>query len=187
MSNTAVFGISVKDYAAQRGKTVQAVYQQMKRKENAAQLEGHIQTHRVGNKNVKYLDDTAVFILDQASGSAPLTIIEEGLKDSLALAEKEKKQWEAQAFKLQGQVELLKEMLNEKDKALRLLDEPKQRIEAQEAQIRDLSAERDELGQKVAQAEKTSQKLSEELETLVNGSFWERRKLRRKLKQKNKE
>lgn len=163
MSNEAVSGVSVKEYAAQRGKTIQAVYQQMKRKENAAALKGHVLLQRVGNKNVKYLDEEAVAILDRSSNSAPLVILEEGLKDSLALAQQETKQWEAQAFKLQGQVELLKEMLEQRDEALRLLDEPQRRIEGLEAQNGILSAERDEWKGKATQFENEAQKASNEL------------------------
>lgn len=171
MSNTAVFGISVKDYAAQRGKTVQAVYQQMKRKENAAQLEGHVQTQRVGNKNVKYLDDEAIAILDKSSHAAPLVVVEEGLRSEL---EEAKAQIEALKFALakeQGKYEAILQQLDKKEAQLEEKDEQLRLLAAPEAQIRDLSAERDELGQKAAQAEKTSQELSDEL-TAIKRTLW---------------
>lgn len=181
MSNINGLEISVKEYAAQRGKTVQAVYQQMKRKENAAALEGHVTLRTVGNKHVKYLDEVAVSVLDSASSSAPLTIIEDGLKESLVAAEQEKKQWEAQAFKLQGQVELLQGMLAEKEQRLRLLDGVQGRIDALEAQNGDLRAELDQEKVKAAKAEETAQKALQELESernrpLTFREWWQRRK-----------
>lgn len=122
MSNNNGFELSVKNYAEQRGKTVQAVYQQMKRKENAKALEGHIKIYRVGNKDVKYLDETAIEILDRASSSAPLTVIEDGLKEELQEAKVEIELLKYQLAKEEGKVELLQKQLEEKNKELKESD-----------------------------------------------------------------
>lgn len=162
MSNGAVFGTSIKDYAEQRGKTVQAVYQQMKRKENAAALEGHVLTHRVGNKDVKYLDDEAVAILDKSSQSAPLTMVGEEIKQELAKANETIDQLKAAAFLKQGEVNALKEQLAEKEDKLLTLAEPGAQIDTLKAQVNDLRGERDELKGKVADAEDRTLKANSE-------------------------
>lgn len=65
--------ISIKDFAAERGKSQQAVYQQMKRKRNAEQLEGHV--HIING--IRYLDDEAVVILDSAREDSPAVVMTE--------------------------------------------------------------------------------------------------------------
>ena len=46
--------ISIKDYAKSRNRTVQGVYQQISRKNNAELLKEHIITKEVGNRKVKF-------------------------------------------------------------------------------------------------------------------------------------
>jgi len=72
--------LTIKDYAKQRNKSVQAVYKQIKAKENAPLLDGHILIKKIGNKNTKVLDDVAVAVLDEASRQAPV-IVEQANKD----------------------------------------------------------------------------------------------------------
>ena len=156
MSYTNEFCVSVKDYAEQRGKTVQAVYQQMKRKENSQQLDGHVFTKRVGNRDVKFLDEEAVLILDKASNSAPLMMLQDDLKSDLEDARKEAESWKAQALMLQGKIDLLKEQLNEKDDKLFQLAAPEEHIKA-------LEAEKSRLSDDVAQRDKTIAKCEDAL------------------------
>lgn len=73
--------ITVKEYAERKGKSVQAVYKQMRAKENAALLENHIFLQKVGNKTAKVLDDEAVRILDEASRKIPTVIVQDGKDD----------------------------------------------------------------------------------------------------------
>ncbi|SUN83209.1 Uncharacterised protein [Faecalicoccus pleomorphus] len=54
--------ISIKQYAEERGKSIQAVHQQRKRKKYKARLEGHV----IEKDGVYYLDKEAVKILDSA-------------------------------------------------------------------------------------------------------------------------
>lgn len=144
MSDTKGFEVSVKEYAEQRGKTVQAVYQQMKRKENAEALDGHILLRQVGNKKVKYLDDVAIGILDAASNSAPLTIVGAELKEELAVANDTIRKLELSIAQAKGANDNLKELLREKDQQLLGLAEPQSKIDALTAQNGDLRVERDE-------------------------------------------
>lgn len=190
MSNSKEFGTSIKDYAEQRGKTVQAVYQQMKRQENARALNGHIFTHKVGNKDVKFLDEEAIRILDEGSGSTPNIMLKDGLKEQLELKEQERKKWEAQAYKLQGKIELLREMLAEKDSELHRLEEPKRQIDDLKAQNADLSAENERIDKETKEAIEKAQEAvntlsgiyekekeySEALEKWTNLSWLKRRR-----------
>lgn len=57
-----LFVISIKQYAEERGKSIQAVHQQRKRKKYKARLEGHV----IEKDGVYYLDKEAVKILDSA-------------------------------------------------------------------------------------------------------------------------
>lgn len=59
--------MNVKEYAELRGKSVQAVHQQIKRKTNAKALKRHIFTYKVNNKNVKFIDKEGIEILDDSS------------------------------------------------------------------------------------------------------------------------
>lgn len=178
MSNINGFGLSVKDYAEQRGKTVQAVYQQMKRKENAVALAGHVTTHKIGNKHVKFLDEEAVAILDAGTNSTPSIIIQTETEEKLAEVSLQLELAKQEFKKMEGQRDLLKQLLDEKDQKLLMLegsareieklhkdvDAAKAEIEIQKAQNADLSAERDEAIQKSLEAEKKAQEAAEELE-----------------------
>ena len=162
--------MSIKDYAAKRGKTVQAVYQQMKRKENAAALAGHVFTKRIGNKDVKYLDEKAIEVLDNGSNNTPTVIIQDDLKLALEEANQKNKELEAAAWKQQGQIELLLRQLADKDKELQQLSAPQAIIDGLEAQIADLSDERDFYIQKAAESKENENKALQEL-TEAHESF----------------
>lgn len=73
-------GMTIKEYAASRGKTVQAVYKQIHAKENA-EAKDHIRKEKRGNKSVQILDDEAIRILDDASRQTPV-IITQTVKDT---------------------------------------------------------------------------------------------------------
>lgn len=109
--------ITIKQYAESRNKSVQAVYQQIKRKENAARLDGHIHISKIGNKDTKFLDDVAVEILDESSQKSVQIIEQTNDKEKIAELENEVK------------VLLMKNAaLNEKMNGFRdLLDEVRER------------------------------------------------------------
>lgn len=83
--------ITIKQYAESRNKSVQAVYQQIKRKENSVRLDGHIHISRVGNKDTKFLDDVAVEILDESSQKSVQIIEQTNDKEKIEELEKENK------------------------------------------------------------------------------------------------
>ena len=175
------FEISVKEYAKSRGKTVQAVYQQMKRKENAEALKGHIQLRWVGNKNVKYLDDVGVEILDRASSSAPQVIINTEKEEELQTVKQQLEALKLDYMKLQGRNELLQEQLAEKDEKLLMLEAGKRKTDELEAQNGVLKADNDKKDELLAEAEKTAQELTDELaeantRPISFKEYWQRRK-----------
>ena len=187
--------VSVKEYAESRGKTVQAVYQQIKRKKNAVALEGHIFFFDVGNKNVMYLDDAAIEILDRSSGSSPLVVIETKSEEELIETKKQFESLKLEYMKLQGRCELLQEQLQDQNQKLLVIDsknkeidmlegfiqEAQAEIEAQKAHNLILSNEKNEAIERALKAEKIAQSASDELleanaviERLKNRNFFQR-------------
>ena len=154
--------VSVKDYAAQRNKTVQAVYQQMKTAENAAAIEGHVIIRRVGNKNVKFLDEVAVDVLDRASSSAPVMYIQEDLKTELEETRKQLKATERQMFMLEGRNQSLKDMLEQRDSNLRLL------TESSSKEIAELTAQNAALASEKVSAVVEAQAAKNDVDKLTN-------------------
>lgn len=127
--------ITVKEYAERKGKSVQAVYKQMRAKENATLLENHIFLQKVGNKTAKVLDDEAVRILDEASRKIPTVIVQDGKDDIIESLRMENKQLLLKVADLQDQ------LLHEKDNVkllqqekIALLEEKEEKQEDQNQQ-----------------------------------------------------
>lgn len=117
--------ITVKEYAEQQGKSVQAVYKQIKAKENAALLDGHIFLQKIGNKNAKILDDEAVEILNNASRQAPTVVLQNGKDELIETLQAEKEQLANENKSLLIKVaELQEQLLQEKDN-VKLLQQEK--------------------------------------------------------------
>ena len=76
------FKVTIKEYAAARGKTIQAVYQAMRRKVNAEALEGHTYMTKIRGKDVLCLDDEAVAILDRGAMQTA-TVVEKATDEML--------------------------------------------------------------------------------------------------------
>lgn len=74
---------TIKEYAEKNHKSVQAVYGQLKRKENAALLKKHIFIRKINNKNTKVLDEEAIKILDEASRQAPSIVMQKDTSEEL--------------------------------------------------------------------------------------------------------
>lgn len=65
--------ITVKQYAEERGITIQAVHQSMSGKRKQAKLKGHVQVI----DGVKWLDEEAVAILDEHRNKNPIVIVQQ--------------------------------------------------------------------------------------------------------------
>lgn len=83
--------LTVKEFAVLRGRSVQSVYKQMKRKYNKEALEGHTFYKKVNNKPTLFLDEEAVRALDEASRQAPSIVLKEENKDEIKRLEAENK------------------------------------------------------------------------------------------------
>lgn len=146
--------ISIKDYASSRGKSVQAVHQQMGRKTNAAALKGHIILRKINGKSVKFLDEEAVAILDASSRSTPSVIVQEAQGEALEQLQQENK---TLLIKVAAQADRISElegwkaehalMLAEARHQQVLLEERTQRVEQLEAAVRQQEAELQEMRQ----------------------------------------
>lgn len=99
--------MSIKEYAETRGKSVQAVHQQLKRKSNADALKGHIFIYKINNKDVKHLDEEAVEILDSSSRQTPSVIIQENNDE---LVNQQREQIEALLVKVASQADKIAEL-----------------------------------------------------------------------------
>ena len=148
--------ISIKDYAKSRNRTVQGVYQQISRKNNAELLKEHIITKEVGNRKVKFLDEYAVKVLDQSRNSVPAVIISTDKDEEIQALQVENKNLlvkvAEQADKIAQQAEQLsshQQLLLESQSQLATKDQAIQQqqteIEAKEAAIKELEAKISEL------------------------------------------
>lgn len=127
--------LTIKEYAEKSGKSVQAVYKQIKAKENAALLEEHILLQKIGNKNTKVLDDEAIRILDQASRQAPTVILQSGKDDMIEKLQAEKEQLANENKALLIKVaELQEQLLQEKDNVKLLQQEKIELLEEKQNQ-----------------------------------------------------
>ena len=133
--------MTIKEYATARGKTIQAVYQAMRRKVNAEALVGHTYTTKVRGKNVLCLDDEAVAILDRGAMQTA-TVVEKANSDLLVkkyAAELEAEKKRADALQLE---------LNEANRQLRqtlpligMAEVQQKRIEESEERTQELEVE----------------------------------------------
>lgn len=130
--------VTIKEYAEKSGKSVQAVYKQMKAKENAALLEGHILFRKIGNKSTKVLDDEAVKILDEASRTAPTVVLQSGKDDMIERLQTEKEQLINENKALLIKVaELQEQLLQEKDNVKLLQQEKIELLEEKQTKYPD--------------------------------------------------
>lgn len=125
--------ITIKEYADLHGKSVQSVYKQLKSKENAKLLDGHIFTEKINNKNVKMLDDIAVKILDNASKQSIQIVTQNEDKEKIERLEEENKNLLMQIASIQQElIKTQKELSKEKDNVKLLQEQRIQLLESKE-------------------------------------------------------
>lgn len=131
--------ITIKEYAELHGKSVQAVYKQIKSKENANVLEGHIFKEKINNKSVKMLDDEAVRILEMASKQSIQVILQQDDKEKIEQLEAENKNLLLQIASIQKELIATQRALSEEKEQVKLLQNEKielleQKLEPEEPQ-----------------------------------------------------
>ncbi|MCM1264233.1 MAG: hypothetical protein NC313_16095 [Butyrivibrio sp.] len=147
--------LTIKEYAEKSGKSVQAVYKQIKAKENATLLEGHILLRKIGGKTIKVLDDDAVKVLDEASRQAPTVVLQSGKDDMIERLQEEKEQLASENKALLVKIaELQEQLIHEKDN-VKLLQQEKIELLEERQYIQ-------------------NQQPEEEEDDKVKNSFWKR-------------
>lgn len=125
--------LTIKEYAEQAGKTVQAVYKQLRSKDNAAALVGHITTVRSQGRPMQLLDDEAIRILDASSAQSPHVVIHQADTDKIEELERENKQLLAKIVELQDQIIESKDQLIQSEYNKALAESQAAKLEAAEA------------------------------------------------------
>jgi len=131
--------ITIKEYAELHGKSVQSVYKQIKSKENASALDGHIFTEKINNKSVKMLDDEAVRILEMASKQSIQVILQQDDKEKIEQLEADNKNLLLQIASIQQELIAIQKALSEEKEQVKLLQNEKielleQKLEPEESQ-----------------------------------------------------
>lgn len=187
--------ITLRDYAKQNNISYEAVRKQLVR------YKDELAEHIIRDGRQQFLDEEAVAFLDAKRQKNPVALIQQSKDEAIEALRQEKEDLLQKIAEQADKIAALSEWKSDNAVAIAeannrqlLLDKTTKQVEEQKEQINVLTAknavlshDNEELGQKIAQAEKIAQNANMELETLVNGSFWERRKLRRELKQKNEE
>lgn len=165
--------ITVKQYADERGITIQAVHQSMNGKRKKERLDGHVQVI----DGVKWLDEDAVAILDESRNRSPIVWEKADANERIEELERER---EAMLIKIAAQADRISELAQWKaDNAMliagaeqtkTLLDNAQRDVKLLEgfvadakAEIAVLSDERDRAEEKTRQKEEAAQKAQEEL------------------------
>lgn len=118
--------LTVKQYAEQRGKTVQAVYKQLRGIENSKALEGHVFRERINNRMTTVLDAEAVRILDEASKQSVQIVEQTNDKEKIEALEQENK------MLLLKIAELQEKLIEKQDDIQRLQNEKMELLEAKQ-------------------------------------------------------
>lgn len=169
--------ITVKQYAEERGITIQAVHQSMSGKRKQAKLKGHVQVI----DGVKWLDEEAVAILDEHRNKNPIVIIQQDKDELLEQLRREK---EALLVKIAEQGARIGELADWKAEnavAIAEASQTKLMLEDAKAELetvkKDAAAQAVELGiaQKEAEDAKKRAEAAEERErALKERNLWQR-------------
>lgn len=180
--------MSLKEYARVSNVSYEAVRQQVKR--YASELEGHV--HREGRQ--QFLDDEAIAFLDGKRQKNPVVIYQASKDDEL-------EDLRAENTKLLKELAGAKDLLLQNSTAVAMLasaEKENEKLESKVEQLEvDLKAARDKIDevnnkrieaeQRRLGAEKELIQKEVDLERLMNAGFWERRKILKDLKKRNKE
>jgi len=137
--------MTIKEYADKHGKSVQSVYKQMKSKENAKRLEGHILLRRVGNKNIQVLDEVAIAILEEASTQAPQVIVQMEDKEQIASLQEENKKLLLKLTEVQEALLKAKDQTLLAEQQKLLLEDKEKQIKAKDEELKELQEKHDYL------------------------------------------
>lgn len=152
--------ITIKEYAAKHNITIQAVYQQINRKKNAAVLEGHIQII----KGIKYLDDEAVAVLEAARKSSPAVVMTENKDEKILQLENEIKLLLTENTKAANELKELHKWKAEQAVAIASAESNQQALELKTELYEQEKSRADDLQHKLDKKDEEIKKLREELQ-----------------------
>ncbi len=168
--------ITVKEYAASQGVTIQSVYQQIKRESNQEALKDHITRDEYGTM---LLDDEAVAYLSKKSlkKSGTAVIVQNDSELALQIMEKEKEITRLNALVASINTDYLQQ-LND------VREESSKKIEELMKENKDSAVQLTEANSKVALKEQENKHLQEKIEELqkanqelqaeANKSWWQK-------------
>lgn len=172
--------ITVKQYAEERGITIQAVHQSMSGKRKKERLDGHV--HVIDG--VKWLDEEAVAVLDEHRNKNPIVIIQQ---DKDELIEQLRREREELLMKVAAQGARIGELADwkaekaveiaEASQAKLMLESTKGELEAAKRDVAAQAVELDHAQQAAEQARQEAARLRAELDEVKNMSplkrlFW---------------
>lgn len=159
--------ITVKQYAEERGITIQAVHQSMNGKRKKERLDGHVQVI----DGIKWLDEEAVAILDESRNRSPIVWEKADANERIQELERER---EAMLIKIAAQADKISELAQWKaDNALllagaeqnkMLLDTAQRDLKLLEGFVADAKTEISVLTSEKAAVEEQAQKQAEAFE-----------------------
>lgn len=153
--------ITVKQYAESRNKSVQAVYQAMKRKNNKVLLEGHVKRE----DGATWLDNEAVRILDEGRSQQAIVVVPPDMELELKRIEIQAQET-IDRIKRELQQEIF-ELKEEKDE----LKEEKRELKEEK---RELKEEKRELNEENKELKKEIEALKEALNKEKSKSWWDK-------------
>lgn len=156
--------MTIKEYADKHGKSVQSVYKQMKSKENAKRLEGHILLRKVGNKNIQVLDEVAIAILEEASTQAPQVIVQMEDKEQIASLQEENKKLLLKLTEVQEALIKAKEQTLLAEQQKLLLEDKERQLQAKDEELRQLQNKTKKLEENCSYYEQVAEEQAKSLD-----------------------
>ena len=153
--------ITVKQYAEERGVTIQAVHQSMSGKRKQAKLKGHVQVI----DGVKWLDEEAVAILDEHRNKNPIVIVQQDMDETIERLRREKEVLLERVAAQGARIGELADWKAEKSLEIAAADQTKLLLEGTKAELeaakRDAAEKAEELGFAQQEAEAAKKQAEE--------------------------
>lgn len=176
--------ITVKQYADERGITIQAVHQSMAGKRKKDRLQGHVQVI----DGIKWLDEEAVAILDESRNKSPVVYEKADANERIQELEREKEQM---LLKIAAQADKISELaewkannalaIAEASQTQLLLDTTKAELDKAKLDLADqiteaaeARQEASEAAQRAEEAQKRAQRAEADLAAYLALPAWKR-------------
>lgn len=153
--------VTVKEYADTHGITIQAVYQQLKRKKNKPFIDAHSKLIR----GTKYLDQDAVEYLENQRDNSPTIVVQENNSEEFEALRRENELLKNQLLELQNkhikyrdEMDAKQHLIAQAEAQARLLEDKEKQLERVENELEEKERQFD---QERKRAERAEQELSQ--------------------------